>query len=622
MKKLIGRLAAFIGIVLTIPAWFAGLAERLAKWVAAPRWHYIGFIPCSAGLWPLGLWCWRKEFNQRWPAYLLRPIGFVCLIVGTFLFFAGLWRFALLLLMVRLFFWIDEALNLNTPIGAESDREASGFSAHSFDGYSLILIVFFFAVLAINKERLVNQLEPSDHYYHMAVAQKILERGEIPLWDDWEFAPMGRPHLYPPFIHLLTAFFAHTPDHVVSGYATLQMLIYPLALFSHWLLYRRLLGAGLAYGSLIVLSMEFMFGMGCLSGLPSSLVNSFTPFILLAVLSKRKWLAAALLGLAFYTHTGMPMLISLGLLIFGVWRREYFITTLFAIAGGFCLAAPWLARYAAFSGWMHSGGPQGYSTEAIVGRLLWLQLINPVFVLLAAYGWIRMRNRNAAILRSMTLGFIPMLIQYGGRFFMHAAPFYSPFIAWPFRRWLTPETTRRRVLQLGLITLIPLPCISFFGEGQTRPGFMPNITATHFSIVMLLHRERQDLSHLEALWKEIEETTEPDDIIHLPDAGAHFADLVTVMTGRRTDMGGWGEVSTEAMWQAIQDERNDAARGLFVANARESIPDGFRVEKIDRWYIGLSRASLEKRKRGAEQPDTPVVDTGRAYNRYSNSILP
>jgi hypothetical protein len=53
----------------------------------------------------------------------------------------------------------------------------------------------------------------------MAVAQKILERGHIPIWDDWEFAPMGRPHLYPPFLHLSIAFFSGDPDRVVEGFS-------------------------------------------------------------------------------------------------------------------------------------------------------------------------------------------------------------------------------------------------------------------------------------------------------------------------------------------------------------------------------------------------------------------
>lgn len=44
-----------------------------------------------------------------------------------------------------------------------------------------------------------------DTWYHLALADQILQRGEVPLWDDWEFAPYGRPNLYPPVLHILLA---------------------------------------------------------------------------------------------------------------------------------------------------------------------------------------------------------------------------------------------------------------------------------------------------------------------------------------------------------------------------------------------------------------------------------
>ena len=154
---------------------------------------------------------------------------------------------------------------------------------HPLDRMTLLFIGLIFLVFAINKERMLDFTDPSDHFYHMAVAQKILEYGGIPLWDDWEFAPVGRPHLYPPLLHLLIAFFAGTPDQILLGFATIQMLLYPTALLSYWFLYRTFLSPSLAYLSIIALSMEFMFTIGCLIGLPASVVNVLWSLILLSI---------------------------------------------------------------------------------------------------------------------------------------------------------------------------------------------------------------------------------------------------------------------------------------------------------------------------------------------------
>ena len=62
------------------------------------------------------------------------------------------------------------------------------------DFISLSLILFILISLIVNHTKLSPPLD-IDHYYHMATARQILEKGNIPYWDDWEYAPAGRPHL-------------------------------------------------------------------------------------------------------------------------------------------------------------------------------------------------------------------------------------------------------------------------------------------------------------------------------------------------------------------------------------------------------------------------------------------
>jgi hypothetical protein len=430
--------------ILSIPALIARFLRQIAQYIASERWYLWGFIPCSAGLWPLGLYCWHKDVQCWYYRFPLRVFSYICFLFGTILFFEGLWPFAGILLLVRLLIWLDDWLRLSDPLVAESAPDSTAGFKHPFDKLSLCFIGAIFIVLAVNKERLIDFSDPSDQFYHMAVAKQILEKRTIPIWDDWEFAPMGRPHLYPPVLHLLIAFFAGEPDQIIAGFSSIQMLLYPLALLAYWLLYRKFLSPAHAYLSLIFLSMEFMFGMGCLMGLPASIVNVLWPFILLALINKRTYVAILLLAVAFYTHTGMPALICLCLLIFGLWKREHFLRILAVIIGALILSIPWTLRYYVFSDWMQASGAQGFSFSSIVARLLWLQIANPVFIVLAVWGLFRLKQ--TAIFKSQILGFLPMLTQYGGRFFMHGAPFLSPFIAVHFKRFLEGNVTRRRAL--------------------------------------------------------------------------------------------------------------------------------------------------------------------------------
>lgn len=578
--------------IAALPAGAITVCQRLAIGIASERWYLWGFIPCNAGLWSLGLYCWNKPV-WRWSSWIMvRLFSYACFFFGFVLFLAGFWRFALILLLIRFLLWLDSKLQLDKPLLPSGDVPPWKIGDHPLDRMALLFIGLVFLVFAINKERMLDFTDPSDHFYHMAVAQKILEYGGIPLWDDWEFAPVGRPHLYPPLLHLLIAFFAGTPDQILLGFATIQMLLYPTALLSYWFLYRTFLSPSLAYLSIIALSMEFMFTIGCLIGLPASVVNVLWSLILLSIYKRKKYLATLLLTAAFYTHTGMPVLICLSLCILGLWKREFLGQVLFVIIGAILLSTPWTVRYLAFSDWMQTNGAAGYSLSSILSRLLWLQIINPVFVLLTIWGWFRLKD--AGLFRTQVIGFLPMLTQYGGRFFMHGTPFLAPFIASHFDRWLCGTITRRRALGFLLLTLLPLPCISYMESGSPLQfKFFPGITATHVSLYYTLHRQTKDSAEIQALAEAIQENTTPDTIIHLPDEGMyHFGDMIVVLTSRATDTGGWGEVRKPEMIQAIRQHRENTHSGVFVSRHRENIPSSRCIEQIGSFYIGFPSSEL------------------------------
>ena len=90
------------------------------------------------------------------------------------------------------------------------------FPASALDKAALGLVAVVFLAFAFFHEGLSLKSD-SDQYYHMAAARRTLELGHIPKWDDWEFAPAGRPHLYPPGLHLALAVLAGRPDRLPAA---------------------------------------------------------------------------------------------------------------------------------------------------------------------------------------------------------------------------------------------------------------------------------------------------------------------------------------------------------------------------------------------------------------------
>lgn len=582
-----GRIKRALVWIASLPAMLIGLLRTLSIYCMGPRWHWVGFIICNAGLWSLGLWLWQRPIQRSWLRIPARILSYPCFFLGTILFFAGFWRFALVYPAIIFFQWINRKLDLQTPL--KYAGPTAPLFHHALDRFSLGLIAIVFFTLAIHKEDLLAYSGISDNYYHMAAARNIMLNGAVPYWDDWEFAPMGRPHLYPPGLHLLIAFFAGKIEHIEDGFRTVQMLQYPFALMTAWLLFRKITTPAWAYMSLIFLMMFFMYSFGNLLALPASIASSLWPLIILCILKQKPYWGALILGAAFYFHTGMPVLMCLGLFVLGLYRRDYMKHVLFVIAGGLVLALPWTVRYYANADWMHSGGPQGWTFDSIFHRLGWLQILNPIMIGLVILGWFRNRKQETEVFRSQILGFLPMLFQYGGRFFVHGALFLAPLAAFHFKSWAEGSITRRRALLLPLIGLIPLPCLSLIGPNDSiKPAFFPGVTAMHMMIVGAVNNDIPSYADEEALCRAVIEYSSPQAIVHLPEGPPHFADYVNVKTGRRTDAGGWGEVSKKAMWKSIIDHRASDAAGPYIAFTTQSIPKDREIKKFGKYYFGYS----------------------------------
>ncbi|HOP09099.1 MAG TPA: hypothetical protein PLC12_02665, partial [Candidatus Methanofastidiosa archaeon] len=167
----------------------------------------IPFIFATCGMGPLVLWSWEKGKRMKALSWALSILGIVLLV------YIG-YALALLFMALGMLFFL--AVYIVKAIGGEQEI------VHDFpkqEGRWEWAGVAFLAFITISFAANLNKFSPNviDLWYHLAIARKILELGTIPLWDFWEFAPAGRPHLYPPLSHLLIALFSGSPDNVIQG---------------------------------------------------------------------------------------------------------------------------------------------------------------------------------------------------------------------------------------------------------------------------------------------------------------------------------------------------------------------------------------------------------------------
>lgn len=178
-----GRIKRALVWIASLPAMLIGLLRTSSIYCIGPRWHWVGFIICNAGLWSLGLWLWQRPIQRSWLRIPARILSYPCFFLGTILFFAGFWRFALVYPAIIFFQWIDRKLDLQTPLKYTSPT--APLFHHALDRFSLGLIAIVFFTLAIHKEDLLAYSGISDNYYHMAAARNIMLNGAVPYWDDW-----------------------------------------------------------------------------------------------------------------------------------------------------------------------------------------------------------------------------------------------------------------------------------------------------------------------------------------------------------------------------------------------------------------------------------------------------
>jgi len=211
----------------------------------------------------------------------------------------------------------------------------------SWNFYSKLIILSYLTLQIIHWQRLPYFM---DIYYHLLTAWGFIKAGGLSAWDFWQYAPVGRIHIYPPFFHIvLAAFIKLGADKIIL--AKLFEVVTPVVfLIVLWNFTRKNFSERKAFFVILVCGSSFSFYLSLLNHIPATLALIFGFLAYGQLFKNRQVRSLLLLTLCFYTHIGISLFFALSLIFYGLFYKEFRKACLSVITGTFILSLPILSR--------------------------------------------------------------------------------------------------------------------------------------------------------------------------------------------------------------------------------------------------------------------------------------
>jgi hypothetical protein len=458
-----------------------------------------------------------------------------------------------------------------------------------YDKIALSIIVVMSVLMVLNWENLPTA--EMDTPYHLLMGKMFADYDSVVLWDYYEYAPLGRPQLYPPSLHIMI-WWAH--DLTGIDYWNIGKLFcliqYPLALLCLWYFVRTLFGSKVALASLAVLVSNRMFWWWEGSVAPTALDLAIFPLFLLFFYKKRFWISVALLTMFLYSHLGIPYIFILCIALFALFQKEYRVFFVKVLGLSLILFSPWILHLFLNREWIFAHN---------VSKFFFLSLLNfnPLTIAFLFIGFYllikRFSDSRYALILATFLGFLPIIYTYGARYTMHS-PIINCVVFGIGLTYFFSKMGKRyaNVLFVGFLILIIVlsPTLSFIPkrspQGQDPPKVAPQEQRIFFqspflAMIVGMSGERpkgvwqMDPEETQKMIDWIMENTSEDEILHV--SGGSLACYITLMTGRITDSGMYHEVRSEEMYEAIAEERKS---GIFIFDIgffKKKIPENLDI---------------------------------------------
>ncbi|MBU2540402.1 MAG: glycosyltransferase family 39 protein [Candidatus Omnitrophica bacterium] len=218
----------------------------------------------------------------------------------------------------------------------------------SFDVYSYCIIALFVIILILRWKWMPTFI---DIYYHLLTVLNFYRCGGIPSISFWEYAPYGRPHLYPPLLHILMLIVFKLNGNILTTARIFELLIFPFMLCTIFLTIKTVFGCRLAFWSVLIASSMYSFYLSSVDFLPASLAFCLGLLVFYSLERNRIIAAIIFMALAFYSHVSISFFFFLALIIYGLTFRERLLNIVKITSASLFLYLPLLIhqlRYLSF----------------------------------------------------------------------------------------------------------------------------------------------------------------------------------------------------------------------------------------------------------------------------------
>jgi hypothetical protein len=398
----------------------------------------------------------------------------------------------------------------------------------------------------------------SDSWYHLSVIRAFFERGlSLHAW--WEYAPFGRPHLYPPLFHLAgVAVFRLTGCNLLDVARVYDVVTFPLLLAAGWWAARCLFGTRAAFLTLLLLSLNIGLVFPCsLIIMPGTYGLVLWPFVFVLLL-RNKWpMAGLLLGGMCWLHFGIGSVALVSLFIFALFKREFFRPVLWVGVMACAIFSPWLIHLCRNHEFLRSG----------VARL---PVFIPAFTLIAAsMGISRKPDKESLAILSMILASGLFLFTLQERFWTYGGFLFAILGGYGIERHMgvrarwaiavlvvsgVSVTPFLRPLHMKLAIPVPFQSTPFLIAS-------PFLTFVQWPQAEALPADLGALAH----W--ITQNVSRDDVLLTDDR--LLGSSLFALTGRKTTCGLWSEIMTDGLKEKLAQYYGTAG-GTIIINRDET----------------------------------------------------
>jgi len=248
-----------------------------------------------------------------------------------------------------------------------------------------------------------------DIYYHLFVMKGFAQAGGYVTSSFWEYAPVGRPHLYPPFLHLVMLGLYKLGLSEMTIARLVECALSPAVLAVQWIVLKRLFNSRTAFFVTVIFSSVYSLHLATVILAPFSLAYLVGLLALLSLEKGKVLVSGLLLALCFYTHTWMAWILLVTVLSYGALNREKRKEAAFVSLIAVALALPFLAFQ--FSN-------RAFFSFVKTKENLLLE-IDPSVYCLAIYGAVTaFRKKGPALLAfCLVLATLPLSVTHPFRFF-------------------------------------------------------------------------------------------------------------------------------------------------------------------------------------------------------------